>query len=105
MTHATRLALTIAAFCILVASSIGINFFMTRHAIDSASAAHQIALANRQYQLALCDAGNVARAQQIQLWQYIVKISPAKTPQEQQKTADFEAYLLTVFAPRDCNHL
>lgn len=61
-------------------------------------------------QLALCQAGNVVRAQQTGLWDYIISLPPAKgspppTAQQEQRVAAFRAYLGKVFAPRDCSHL
>jgi len=73
------------------------------HATQSASQANSA-------QLALCQAGNTARAQQVRLWDYItdlppVKGSPPPSAAQKKRVADFKAYLNTVFAPRDCSHL
>ena len=60
----------------------------------------------------LCESGNEARAQQVQLWEHIITISappPAQTPAQrkahEQLTAGFQRYLKQVFALRDCGHL
>ena len=58
-------------------------------------------------QLALCQSSNVARAQQIELWDYVISLGSGKpkTVQEQQNLAKFEAHLKVIFAPRDCSHI
>ncbi len=57
-------------------------------------------------QMALCQAGNVSRAQQIDLWEFVLRISgPPKTAAGRVVAAKFEAHLHAVFAPRDCKHL
>jgi hypothetical protein len=57
-------------------------------------------------QIALCQAGNVSRAQQIDLWEFVIRISgPSKTAAGRRVTAQFEQHLHAVFAPRDCARL
>ena len=58
-------------------------------------------------QVALCEAGNTARAQQVQLWDYILGLSAGRpqTAQQQKTAVRFRAYLSTVFKPHDCSHL
>jgi len=97
---ATRVVLAIVAIALLVASALVGEYFL----FGVASTASQIAQVAQQDQRALCESGNTARAQQIELWQYIIGLSsPPKTPQQKQNVALFEAYLKTVFKPRDCN--
>jgi len=73
----------------------------------SAQAARVVAAAAKQNNLALCEAGNVARAQQIGLWNHLLSLPPApgsprrSAGQEQQITA-FRAYIAGIFKPRDC---
>ena len=69
-------------------------------------------IASRASTLALCEAGNQARAQQVQLWQHIIVISappPRETPAQHAARAaliaGFQKYVRQVFAARDCNHL
>jgi uncharacterized membrane protein len=57
----------------------------------------------------LCQAGNEARAQQVQLWMYLITISrppphetPAAQAQREKTVHAFEAYVQKVFAPRNC---
>ena len=69
------------------------------HATQAASHANSA-------QLALCQAGNEARAQQIGLWDYILKLSPPpQTSQGRERVAAFEHHLDVLFAPRDCGRL
>lgn len=57
-------------------------------------------------QLALCQAGNVARAQQVELWDYVLSITgkPA-TPRQQKATEEFKHHLNVIFAPRNCEQI
>ena len=57
----------------------------------------------------LCEAGNEARQQQIDLWAFIIQISPppphetkAHAKQREQVLHRFALRLHTIFAPRDC---
>lgn len=72
--------------------------FLSVHAADQASRVNSA-------QLALCRAGNVARHQQVQLWDYVVHLSPPKTKQAREVTVKFEHHLHAIFAPRDCTRL
>jgi regulator of extracellular matrix RemA (YlzA/DUF370 family) len=75
--------------------------YLSVHAVQSASHANSA-------QLALCQAGNVSRAQQIQLWDYVLTLSSKgspQTPQQKQRAAEFRVYLHHVFASRDCRNL
>jgi hypothetical protein len=69
------------------------------HAIQSAGQANSA-------QLALCQAGNVSRAQQINLWEFLINLSPPpKTKQGKEVLTKFEAHLRSAFAPRNCGAL
>lgn len=59
----------------------------------------------------LCQAGNVARAQQVGLWEYVLHISrppphetAAQHAQRERTVRAFTAHLHKVFAPRNCAH-
>jgi len=54
----------------------------------------------------LCLSGNVSRAQQVSLWNYVLTIpqQPA-TSAERTRIAEFKAHLHKLFAPRDCAHV
>jgi hypothetical protein len=69
----------------------------------SAAAARAVAAVAQQDSQALCEAGNVARAQQVDLWDYVLSLSRKPTTPEQEKVvAQFEQHLHAVFAPRNC---
>lgn len=77
--------------------------YLAVHAAQSASQANSA-------QLALCQAGNVARAQQVTLWGHLLSLPPAPgspppSAAQEKRIAEFKAYLDTVFAPRDCSRL
>jgi hypothetical protein len=56
--------------------------------------------------LALCQAGNVARHQQIDLWDFLLGLGkPPQTAQERKTVTEFKAHLADIYAPRDCAHL
>jgi hypothetical protein len=56
--------------------------------------------------LALCQAGNVSRHQQVELWDFVIGISKhPRTPQQKKVISQFETRLHTIFAPRNCAHL
>jgi hypothetical protein len=87
------------AFDIAVTIALAVLGYLSVHAVDSASQANSA-------QLALCQSGNDARAKQVGLWEYVIHISPPpKTAQARKGITDFEAYLHTLFRPRDCNKL
>ena len=51
----------------------------------------------------LCRSGNVSRAQQVQLWDYVIRLSPPpKDAAGQAKVAAFRNHLAAIFAPRNC---
>jgi len=60
----------------------------------------------------LCISGNDSRAQQVQLWEFVITLSvapPNETHAEKaarlNRVREFRAYLHKVFAPRDCTRL
>jgi hypothetical protein len=54
----------------------------------------------------LCQAGNEARAQQIALWEFILRVSgPPRSARERAVTAAFIHHLHVIFAPRNCASL
>lgn len=72
--------------------------------------AHNNAVAIRKTSasnLALCLASNVARHQQIELWDFVLSLGSDKhrTAQEEQNVAAFRAHLAAIYAPRDCTAL
>jgi len=57
-------------------------------------------------QMALCQASNTARMEQVGLWEYVIRQSPRpRDAAGRARVARFERHLLVIFAPRDCAHL
>jgi hypothetical protein len=76
--------------------------FLGIQARDNAVALQKTAASN----LALCQAGNVARHQQVQLWDFILGLGHApRTAAQRKNVAEFEHHLYEIYAPRDCAHL
>jgi hypothetical protein len=68
-------------------------------AAGARTAASAVAEADRD----LCLSGNVSRAQQVSLWNYILSLSqPPPTPAGRERVAEFKTHLQQLFAPRDC---
>jgi hypothetical protein len=90
---------------LLLGAGVALNYFGTQSAIRHATAAAATTVA-------LCQAGNTSRAQQVTLWDHILTISANSPPplhetraQHAQRLATaraFEAYVHHIFAPRDC---
>jgi hypothetical protein len=55
----------------------------------------------------LCLSGNVSRAQQVSLWNYVLTTVPQQpaSPAERTRIAEFKAHLHKLFAPRNCDHV
>lgn len=75
---------------VFAAGAIGINAASSASHADSA-------------QLALCQSSNVARAQQIGIWTFLLGLgSPPRTAHEKQVVGEFLDHLHKVYAPRNC---
>ena len=86
-------------FDVLLTVLLSVTGAVSVHAVQSANSA-------KAAQLALCQAGNEARNQQIGLWDYIIGISrKPETVQQKKNIEAFEQHLNVIFAPRDCSHL
>ena len=84
--------------------------YLTCLVLAGTGASYYLAIHNAASVTQLCQAGNEARAQQVQLWQFVVHISrtpphqtPAQAAQRARTVRAFEAYLHRVLAPRDCH--
>lgn len=108
MTRGARHAV-IVLFCLTLALA-GANLLFTAHYVTStvrasqkATAASQEAAAAAAAQVAACHAANTARAEQTDLWTFIIRISkPPGTARQRKVLAEFERHLSVVFAPRNC---
>jgi hypothetical protein len=69
---------------------------------DASGAASAVAQSSRN----LCLSGNVSRAQQVSLWNYVLTISQQPVSSaEQARVAEFKTHLHKLFAPRNCAHV
>lgn len=71
--------------------------------------ANEAAERNRQSQIASCEASNQSRQVSSNLWLYILDTA-SKNPENQteakrRQIADFRAYMLNAYAPRDCSQI
>ena len=99
--QASALAILVMSITVCLVGS----YWLSLYAIHRASV-------NTVNVVQLCQSGNEARAEQRQLWNYIIAISqppPHQTPAEKADHARrlllFEAKLNKTFAPRDCTHI
>ena len=84
--------------------------YLTALIITATSGAYWLAIHNAASVTQLCRAGNEARAQQVILWEHILRIARAPAHETPAHARDrlateraFEAYVHKVFAPRDCS--
>ena len=108
---------TYIVFDVLLTVALGVSSFVAVHASQSAHDAQTAAAAARaavqvaeQDNRNLCLSSNVARAQSIELWDYLLALPAAKgTPppsaQQKKRVAEFRAFLDKVYAARDCTHV
>lgn len=90
--------------------SIALDLILTAFIAVTAIQAHEASAAAASAKFAesaLCQAGNVARAQQVQLWDHLLTLPPAKgapprTAAQEAEAAAFGRYVRSVFASRDC---
>ena len=82
------------------------------YAVQSASTANSTADQNRVSAIAACVQTNIARAQNEQLWDYLIGISAprpgesaAQKARAEKALAEIRAKVATTFAPRDCKAL
>jgi hypothetical protein len=86
--------------------SLVLDLLLTAALTVVAIQAHDSSSAVAQSDRNLCLSGNVARAQQISLWNYILSSShQPTTPAQREQIAKFQAHLQQLFAPRDCSHI
>jgi hypothetical protein len=97
--HLIRITIVSLALDLLLTAALTIVAVQANRASGAASA---VAQSSRN----LCLSGNVARAQQVSLWNYVLTIShPPASSVERERVAGFKAHLQKLFAPRDCAHV
>lgn len=99
---AAKSAFIVMGTVVLIAAMLTIGYFLVIRASNSATTAQALAAAVQRNQHDICVAGNKDNTKQLLLWQYILKLSPPKTPEQQHLDQQFEAFLNTVFKTQDC---
>lgn len=92
---------TLAVVVVLIlAAGIVVNGVQVSNASDLARQVHAT-------QVSTCQQSNTTRAQNIELWEYLLAIPPATPPTSAQRKQreQFRQFLHTVFAPRDCSKI
>ena len=82
--------------------------YLTCLVLAGTGGAYWLAIHNAASVTQLCQAGNEARAEQIQLWQFVVHISksaPHQAAQHARAVRAFEAYRHHVFRPSNCQSI
>ena len=87
-------------FDVLLTIALAATGAVSVHATQTASSASAS-------NLALCQSSNVARAQQVELWDFVLSLSSGKpqTARQEKNVAEFRQHLEAIFAPRDCGHV
>lgn len=80
-----------------IALTVGLTLFGALAVHAASQAAHA-----NSAQLALCQASNVARAQQVTLWDHVIGESHPRSKEQAHALAAFGAYVHMVFRPRNC---
>jgi hypothetical protein len=95
---AVSLALDLVLTVIVAITAVQAHNASTR-ATDASAAAEHASASNT----ALCQASNTSRAQQIDLWNFLLSLGkPPATAAERKVISGFRAYLDRDFAPRNC---
>jgi hypothetical protein len=107
--HRNRLYIAVDIVITIVTT---VAVIISAHAFDAASKAADSASQLRTSSISACQQANVARAENAQLWDYVIRLGgqspprPGQTRAQQLKgLARFRAYVHHVFAPRDCRRI
>ena len=88
---------------ILLSAAVTVVAIQAHDASSAAASARTAATAVAQSNRNLCLSANASRAQQVELWDYILGLAqPPATPAARERIAEFKAHLEAIFAPRDC---
>lgn len=98
-------------FDVALTVALGVSSFIAVHAGESAHNAQVAAVAARaavavavQDNRNLCLSSNVARAQQIELWDFVLGLGHSpQTAQEKKNIGAFRHELAVIYQPRDCS--
>jgi hypothetical protein len=106
-----RLNRRLVVIDILLTVAIAAATWVSAHAYDTASQAADSASQLRTSTIVACQQANVARAENVQLWNHLLDMSASKPPpgqtaaQHAKVIAAFRAYVATVFKAKDCEKL
>lgn len=91
---------------LILTAFVAVTAIQAHDANTSAKAARAVAVVAAQNNRNLCESSNIARAQQIDLWNFAIGLGKGKpqTAQQKENTAKFETHLHVLFAPRNCSH-
>lgn len=94
----------------LLAISIFIELLLSVALAYGWSQNHKLAIQAESNHMAIlrnCETSNEARANNKQLWDYLLTQTPSQPPtaEQEKRIADFEAFVNKTFAPRDCSSL
>lgn len=96
-------------FDVMLSVGLGLVALNAHDASVRASNATSVASQTKQSQLAVCTAGNSARAGQVELWDYVLTLlnlgNANQTPAQKAYLTAFQNYVDRLFAARDCEHL
>lgn len=91
------------AIDVILTVVLGLVGVQAHHASDVAASASNRAVHSSASTLALCQAQNTARAQQVELWEFLLSLGkPPQTAQQKKVVAEFVTHLHKIFAARDC---
>ena len=93
-----------------LAASLALDIILTggiAWTATQAQSANGAAKQNRVTHINVCMSGNVARQQNLQLWEYVLSVPPSTPPTEKQKQQreQFRVRVHQIFAPRDCDRI
>lgn len=99
----------VAVLALVLALTVVVIFVAgdAQRASQRAEAANSLAEKNAQAQKVTCESGNEARRVSRQLWNYVLDLSTKNpdrplTAEQARRVRTFRAYLVTVYADRDC---
>lgn len=99
---AMKAAITVMLSILLIAGMLTAGYFLIIRASDAAASARAVAIAVQANQRELCRVTNQENAKQILLWEYILHLTPPKTPEQQKLGQQFSAFLNQVFKSLPC---
>jgi hypothetical protein len=101
--HLIRITIVSLVLDILLTAAVTVVAIQAHDASSAAASARTAATAVAQSNRNLCLSGNASRAQQVEVWDYILSLAqPPATAAARERIGEFKAHLEAIFAPRDC---